>query len=133
MVAAIWFIGLCYSCVPVHLLFFFGRIGGSLRVPKPTRPRSPPSRAAGVPPRATHNQRAAAKPFRPTCAPQGHRFKKEHPPHRHPTHPTQSSRRDTAAPKGVKLRGKAPLPAVAAAAQRTQPNCRPTPQSNAHG
>lgn len=37
----------------------------SLRAPKPTMPRLAAPRAAGVPPRATHIQRAAAKPFRP--------------------------------------------------------------------
>lgn len=36
-----------------------------LRVSKPTSPRQLSPRAAGVPPRATHNQRTAAKPFRP--------------------------------------------------------------------
>ena len=37
----------------------------SLRAPKPTMPRLAAPRAAGVPPRAAQNQRAAAKPFRP--------------------------------------------------------------------
>lgn len=133
MVAAIWFIGLCYSCLPVHLLFFFGRIGGRLSTTQHTKSRLPPSGAIGVPPRAAHNAHAPRpSPIAPLRRTRPTR-KKEHPPHRHPTHPTRSSRRDTAAPKGVKLRGEAPLPAVAAAAQRTPLNCRPTPQPNAHG
>ena len=36
-----------------------------LRVSKPTSPRQQSPRAAGVPPRASHHHRTAAKPFRP--------------------------------------------------------------------
>lgn len=53
---------------------FFGRIGSGFRVSKPTSLQPPPSRAAGVPPRATLNHRAAAKALPPGCAAQGQRL-----------------------------------------------------------
>lgn len=78
----------------------------SLRAPKPTMPRLAAPRAAGVPPRAAHNQRAAAKALPPAVAPQGHRTSNITPPNRLPSQwPLQLQ------PRSMPPYGVNPLPA----------------------